>query len=303
MQPAAAWDYGKPMIAHPELEEAVARGRLSDWLRRSRDEQLREQRQPSFRLDNDDVRRWLEQRTGEFELHLRDNKEHLFSLPLDHALGLKEQNHVWAHAEQLCVLGPNASTLSAWLIPHQAVNANAMVAVFRQDLRVRNPFVADEYRAILDDARRYGLDLYTTLNGYGALIAKEPEAHVLAYDRRQEERARKLLQDIACREWKLERGPTLPFWFSRAAQAPLLLLSPGPSSELDVVASMGAGRVLRIRMCRFAATSPRVLSAKGSSSFEVDGGDVHVWLRPDYDSMLDGDSPILQRRRQEDDDD
>jgi hypothetical protein len=53
------------------------------------------------------------------------------------------------------------------------------------------------------------------------------------------------------------------------------------------MANLGAGRLLRIRLARFAGEAPAEI-VKCSGDREMDGGDVHLWFEALGDPLLEG---------------
>jgi hypothetical protein len=300
MESLAAWERDEPLLAHPELVTEVESDKTYE---------LHNHGDPScFRIDL--VKRWLEDRVGPFTYRVADGwgpHRGLLPLSLEHVQGVNELTQLWINERRLYVVGPNAETLADLLVPHSAINANSIVGVLREDLRVRNPFRADEFAKLISDGRNKGLALSKTIDAYRAVLATEPRVAVLAPDRDRENAAREFLREISNREWNFIRPidwspsshafATLPLWFRRAADAPLVVFSADPSFDLWAVASMGAGRVLRIRAKRFSATTPVALTVTDSK--EIDGGDVHIWWSTSYDEMLDGESLTSCRHRRE----
>ena len=310
----SAWEhhYGEsiPLLAHPELVHAIERGEvygLQDRLDACRKQNVA----TSFPLDR--VKKWLEERTSPFTLEvdagwvskLRDG---LLMLPLDHVLERKTSTRVWVHERQLYVVGPAAAALIPWLTPHEAINANPMVAVFREDLRVRNPFTDTAFEKVIADARKFGLDLTGALVEQRKTVSDEPfPLAVPPFDAAEEQMARRMLRSLADRAWHFEadlswrREPTtIPLWLRRAAASPLLLRERA-SEQLCVTASMGAGRLMSVRLLRFVAT--QATPFRKMSAYVFDGGDVRLWITTGYDDMLDADTlaPTRHRRQESED--
>jgi len=96
----------------------------------------------------------------------------------------------------------------------------------------------------------------------------------------------------------------LPFVLDQAARAPIRLLRGTGRDQLHVLANLGAGRVLRIRIRMFVDDRRRSLehaakvdSEGGASTRYVngtavplvfDGGDVRLWLQYSEEPLLEG---------------
>jgi hypothetical protein len=92
---------------------------------------------------------------------------------------------------------------------------------------------------------------------------------------------------------------TLPLRLQVAASAPLMLL---PRTDFEVahaIASLGAGRLLRIRILRFQDPPAEsvTFSKRTYGALELEGGDIHGWVGSRYDEELEGVTLPGRRRR------
>lgn len=328
-QPPVAWDERTrerpiPHVVHPALEAAIERGdveladgRVFAALQTELAEHRSHNRIPSFSLSA--VQPWIEHRSGAtFSLlsNKWDREPRYGVQPVDADPAADNTTVVWIHERRIHVRGRDSERLVPWLSPHDVVIADPAVDAFRAALSTRNPFSDPLFAKLVAEARAVGLDLTPWLKKHLDAISAEPaDAAVLGLSDEQESSARSLLLQVCTRAWHipgaLDRSTwssnraspsSVPFWLRRAVRAPLLVLEPDAFCQLRIIASMGAGRVLHVRLSRFSGSAPtplRLTPTKQGWSLEVDGGDVHLWLRTEYDEMLEADSLVPRRRRDE----
>jgi len=289
----------RPLVSHPALDAAVERGDGRDLtsLQHRRYQCVQRGQVPSYELEH--AKRWIEEQCG-FSFELATNFGHPISLSIEEVMGKARKNRMWIFDERIHVLGPNASQLAPWLVPHDVQDANAIVETFHEALKTKNPFVdisADghciDFKQALEQHRKEVTD---------ATWRPDHPVDVLGFDQAAEVRARTVLRELAERPWSVpRRDASIVFWLQRAAVAPVRLLAPGAFFDLHVIASMGGGRVLRIQLARFPGTRPTAIQATRKDV--LDGGDVRVWLNSTYDEMLEGEpsATTARRRRREDD--
>lgn len=331
-KPGALWRDGVPQISHPELtawmrlEGAAARrgpylsreATESDRILAAADERGEE---PAFPLDG--VEGWLAERElDEIVVPTRDYRRAETWL----AEGWKspEDNLVWWHEEVLYSIGPASQAFVEILGGHSVVVDPPAVRAARDALETRNPFenFADERGAMkaiglsLDEALAVRRRSLFVLDREG--IAASKDTFTLApFSEDEEMRVRNVLRETAAREMcgVPAEWLGLPMYLNLAAQAEL---SPLPKEGFDVVhvlASLGAGRALRIRIAQFAGDGDGPLafspgrsvyrlggSVKGTCAMDGDG--THVFIETLYDELLEGSSvrPRARRRKQAQDD-
>jgi hypothetical protein len=325
--PPTVWDDKRdrekplPRIVDADLELVVEGGNPDlggDKGLATLQEQLSEQRSnnqvPSFPLHA--VLPWLEKRSGtriSFLVGDAWNRWARYGIQaLDSDPGDETKTEVWIHERRLHLRGPGSEQLAPLLKPHVVMIADRVINAFREALRTRNPITDERFHQLVAEARSVALDLNPWLQKQIKLVSTESaDTSVLAFTAAEESSARVLLDEICNRAWHFpardrntswsEEPPhTLPFWFRRAARSPLILLAPDEFCQLRLIASLGAGRVLRVRLSRFlgsAANALRVTEHHGKWQLEVDGGDVHMWLRTEYDEMLEAESLAPRKRR------
>ena len=101
------------------------------------------------------------------------------------------------------------------------------------------------------------------------------------------------------------RWMALPLYFSLASEAPLSPLPLAESDVFHVLASLGAGRVLRIRVAQFEGAASGTLrrdtrSTSDYKSVSLDGDGTHVVVQSLYDENLEGGLARPRQRRAKD---
>ena len=154
MDPESAWWGGEPLLANDLIVSEIERGEdvQSEYLRQRLTDFRVRGKELCFQLR--ELTEWLATRVGPFQFRAPERADSLLRLTLEDVLGSRDNTYVWAANHKLFVFGRFASELMPWLAPHVPINAAPVVTVFREDLRVRNPFRRSEYDAILLDARR-----------------------------------------------------------------------------------------------------------------------------------------------------
>ena len=217
----------------------------------------------------------------------------------------------WVHGRKVLAVGPNVAGFAAALAPHHDVSVPVALDEWKAGLERWNPWrlteadspgCALQARVIevcgFDPVRLGSVEWARARANACTDLALQPVDETGIAD------ARALISELAARG--IEPGPMLelPFVLDQAARAPIRLLRGTGRDQLHVLANLGAGRVLRIRIRMFVDDRRRSLehaakvdSEGGASTRYVngtavplvfDGGDVRLWLQYSEEPLLEG---------------
>jgi len=237
------------------------------------------------------------------------------ALSLEHALQGPTSTIVWWWKKRLLAMGPSAAAFADLVRPQHKVAAPGEIDDWRAALEVRNPFDPSAFNDLVEAARcEAGVSLTDAMGEWRRRIAADDaspsdrqgrddkqatERQVLGWSREDERAARAALSALAARPMKVPMAETtLALRLRAASRAPLILVAKNRFDVAHVIASLGAGRVLRVRIAQFegAGTGELTLSAARSANslagtsrmLELDGDGTHAWVESLYDEELEG---------------
>lgn len=336
------WVRGEPQITHPDLtawmrrtlDAANSAAREDPYRYGQRKPSAEEQilatadergEEPAFSLDL--ARPWMTSRgVGIASLyparHSDSSRDHRELLALSRAA--LAAGGIWWWSATLYAVGSKARAFAELLTSHNVVVDPPAIAAWFAALETRNPFEPASFADVREGLSAIGLTLeHTRAERNGQLFAIDSGGIERAEDPfdlpviGEEEglAVRAALRRTATRA--MSRVPAewirLPLYLGLAAEASL---SPLPKQDFDVVhvmANLGAGRVVRVRIAQFegAGAGPLTFSPlrghvtrhrreSAKSSCTLDGDGTHVSIETLYDELLEGSSvPARARRRRQ----
>ena len=325
------WAGGEPHIAHPEL---------TAWMRRARVERETAhrsgaQRSELWRTDEERILDGADERGEEAGFALAHavpwfaaegitvtilaraahSSAPLFVFPSARA----DATRVWWCKERVFASGPQAAAFASRMVGHDVVLEPPAIRAWFEALEARNPFdpvALDDVRA---EVNEIGLTLEDSLAGARKVfgdgsIEDQGPFDLASFGEDGESRARRALARLAVRSMTAVPGRwmALPMYFELAAEARLSPLPLAPNDVAHVLASLGAGRVLRIRVTQFAGKGTGPLRHTGPASSRpysqrdggyertsLDGDGTHVVVEVLYDERLEGAVPPARKRREQ----
>jgi hypothetical protein len=206
----------------------------------------------------------------------------------------------WAREGRVVADGPGAEVVARMLRPHHEIERSDSIERFRTKLHGCNPFRMGAGAEIVN---RFEQETGHTLEVDRELWARQVDRETLL--RRAEARrgaaegaeaaapvrwrvrpsdeaaaaeAKAQVRELLSRDFVLEPAQiALPFVLRAVLDAPVAVLPLEGHDRVHLVASLGAGRLLRVRVMFFGEEEPEPITP-AAGACEYDGGDVHVWL-------------------------
>ncbi|MBK8939222.1 MAG: hypothetical protein IPM79_16755 [Polyangiaceae bacterium] len=228
-----------------------------------------------------------------------------------------EITFVWTKNRQLFVTGPEAEWVRSIAAPYHEAHGLTCLDPLRDAIARWNPWARlppdpdrreatpedAEYQALARALGDEGLDLKLIVKGWRAHRDPEhakKEWSLSLADEAAQEVARAGLVSLLRRKFSLEAAQQM-FRLHLALSAELATIEREPGDLLHVVANLGAGHVIRVRALEYPHEAPTTLQAQRvNDGSDLDGGDVHIFIRDLGDDVALEASPMPALRRRED---
>lgn len=248
-------------------------------------------------------------------------------------------DNVWWHSGQIYAIGPKARAFADLIMCHDVVVDPPEIAAWLHALATRNPFEPEGFADVWAGLVSVGLARVGGPHDAHALEERlkerraelfafgcEPDPHARpdtpparfdlpTFADGEEGAARESIRRLSARPLTgvLRAWLGLPLHLGLAAESPLSPLPKEPFDVVHVLANLGAGRVLRIRIAQFegAGVGPLQVSSAHvarphrlafrdeKKSCQLDGDGTHVVLECLYDELLEGAIMLPRKRREE----
>jgi hypothetical protein len=321
---------GQPMLPCDELAEAVREqieryGGSSDGLERRVAQADKVGATPSFYLS--EVGPWVAKRDGRLQVSWGQAPDLSWDFTSGRPGWDPNTTHVWSVARKVFVVGPEAEWVRSVVAPHHTAEGPTSLDSLRDAIEQWNPWLTlppdpGPHRSVDTSALcpRY-LELQRVLRAEGfslESVVKEWWAHC---DPESESNRDKVVgpwtlavSDEAERErglWNLDRllGRTFElddrtvhqlFRLRLILCSDIATIKRQPGDLLHVVANVGAGHLLRVRVLEFPHEDSTPIHARVPRNlWDLDGGDVHLIIRRLGDDVALEASPMPALRRRE----
>lgn len=274
--------------------------------------------EPSFPLSL--VLPWLEAR-GDAKWRLqvpqaRRDRLHdaTIDMTLEEAEGKSKSTTVWWWQDRLFAVGPSAEALRRALLPLHDVEFPASLRVWQEALKTRNPFGNAFAPLVKAAAEEAGISLAEATRTWAECVHrgrfddgasgtdKPTKVKIERWTEDAEAVARTAIGELAARAMVVPLGDeTVSLRLRSASRAPLALLEKNRFDAVHAIASLGAGRVLHIRIAQFEGDAEGELTVTRPSRglLTLDGDGTHAWIESSYDEELEGMFVRARARRAE----
>ena len=282
-------------------------------------------REVTFRMD--DLGSWLAKRSGIEPLAItwcphgfrngRATLQELAKRCFESVTDTLTKTVVWNHNERIFAIGPLLGAVRTMLPDHE-VHVPATFEHWRAAVAEWNPWrtlpssdwgpsdsftgLSERWRELTSGIEQEtGVDIGQVVDLWRKRHEPEPlpaEPWELAFDAKEEARCREVLRAVVARPFVLRlSNARVLFRLQLACEASLLPLPRGPRDSCHVLANIGAGHLLQVRVLEYPKESRTAIGSMGS---DLDGGDVHLVLGASNDILLEASPlPATKRRRAE----
>jgi len=209
---------------------------------------------------------------------------------------------LWSHARRVLGVGPLVDPITRLLGPYHEVATPPALLRWREAIQGWSPWrsgadrdmsESEQWRTLRTDVLgELGVPIEAPLVGWRQRVGEkcvwsQAPARLATPD--EERSAQEALSALAARTWHFDGwSRAWPLRLDAASRASLAILpGHGEREGLHVVASLGAGRLLRIQVARFPGEKQAKI-VKCGGDLEMDGGDVHLWFQELSDAYLVG---------------